>query len=758
MEGSNKRLSAHFEGKTRFLDDLDRPDNMLYGYIYGSPVAHGVIKSIDYSDALGCEGIYAIISHKDIPGKNSMGAVFEDEPVLAKDIVEFFGEAILLIAAKNRECAKRAIDRIKIEIEELHPVLDTGESLKLKNFPFPPLHIESGDIDKGFAESDHIIEGELKIGGQEHFYLETHAAVAIPNADGTLHVISSTQNPTENQLIIAEALNMDSSKIEVSVNAIGGGFGGKETQSNWCAVWSSLLAVKCAKPVKMVFDRREDMLITGKRHSADVKYRVGFTKDGVFKAYSSRFLFDTGFSADLSRAIMERCMLHLDNCYYIPALVSDLYPCKTNRPSNTAFRGFGAPQGIAVIEYIMDEISTVTGVDALIVRRRNFYRKKIRNITPYGQLFKDNILETLYRDILKDSDYKNRKSEIAKFNRGSRYVKRGISVVPVKFGISFTTSFLNQGAALVNLYKDGSITIHQGGVEMGQGLYDKMVSVASSEFGVKRESVRIYPVNTMIIPNTSATAASTGSDINGHAIKLAIERLKKRLNEFASRIYGIDKESVVWENSELYSSQHPEKRYPLREFVKKAYFARISLSEQAYYSTPGIFFDRELSKGNPFFYYVTGICATEVEVDMLTGAHKILRTDILHDAGESLDWEIDRGQIEGAYVQGAGWVTMEELVYNSKGMLITASPDSYKIPGIADIPEDFRVKAFKGNAFRDGILGSRAIGEPPFIYGLSVWLAIREAVKNYRGGAFRFDLPATKERIVKSAYRYDENI
>lgn len=755
MEGANKRLSAHFEGKTRFLDDLERPDNMLYGYIYGSPVAHGKIKSIDFSEALGCEGIYAIISHKDIPGKNSMGAVFEDEPVLAKDIVEFYGEAILLIAAKSRECAKRAMERIKIVIEELHPVLECEESFKLKNFPFAPLHIESGDIEKGFSQSDHIIEGELNIGGQEHFYLETHAALAKPNADGTLHVISSTQNPTENQLIIAEALKMDSSKIEVSVNAIGGGFGGKETQSNWCAVWSALLAVKCSKPVKMVLDRREDMLITGKRHSAHVKYRVGFTKNGLIKAYSSTFLFDTGFSADLSRAIMERCMLHLDNCYYIPALKSDLYPCKTNRPSNTAFRGFGAPQGIAVIEHIMDEIANVADIDALLVRRRNFYRKSTRNRTPYGQLFRDNIFEKLYRDHLNSSDYFNRKREIRKFNKDNRYLKRALSAVPVKFGISFTTSFLNQGAALVNLYKDGSLTIHQGGVEMGQGLYDKMVSVASSEFGIKREAVRIYPVNTMIIPNTSATAASTGSDINGHAIKLAIERLKKRLNEFASKVYGFDKESVVWDNSELFEKGNPAKRYPLEEFVRKAYLARISLSEQAFYSTPGIFFDRELSRGTPFFYYVTGICSTEVEVDMLTGAHKILRADILHDAGESLDWEIDRGQIEGAYIQSAGWVTMEELVYNPKGVLITASPDSYKIPGIADIPEDFRVTAFKGNPFREGILGSRAIGEPPFIYGLSVWLAIKDALKSYSGGGFRFDLPATKERIVKCAYRYE---
>ncbi len=751
MEDYYKRLSAHFEGKSRFLDDTDRPDNMLCGYIYGSPVAHGIIKSIDYKDALACEGIFAIISHSDIPGKNSMGAVFDDEPILVEDTAEFYGEAILLIAAKNRECAKRAIDKIKIEIDELEPVLDVKESFNKQLFPFPPLHLESGNTDRGFSESDHIIEGELNIGGQEHFYLETHAALAVPNADGTLNVKSSTQNPSENQLIISEALGMESSKIEVSVNVIGGGFGGKETQSNWCAVWSSLLAVKCSRPVLMVLDRREDMLITGKRHSVNVSYKVGISNKGYIRAYSSRFLFDTGFSADLSRAIMERCMLHLDNCYHIPAIKSDLYPCKTNRPSNTAFRGFGAPQGIAVIEYIMDEICAVTGIDKAKVRRRNFYGKKSRNKTPYGQSFKDNILKELYRDLLTSSDYCNRVKEVALFNKKSHYVKRSISAIPVKFGISFTTSFLNQGAALVNLYKDGSITIHQGGVEMGQGLYDKMVSVTSAEFGIKREAVRIYPVNSMIIPNTSATAASTGSDINGHAIKLATERLKKRLNEFFSKRYGFDKDSIVWEDSMIYDSRNPKDRYPLEELVKMAYMARISLSEQAYYSTPGVFFDREVSKGNPFFYYVTGICTSEVEVDMLTGSHRILRTDILHDAGESLDWEIDKGQIEGAYVQGAGWVTMEELIYNAKGVLLTASPDSYKIPGIADIPEDFRVCAFKGNPFKDGIRGSRAIGEPPFIYGLSVWLAIKEAVRLYRGGSFRFDLPATKERIVLSA-------
>jgi len=756
MDQATKRIAAHFTGQTRFVDDIDKPSNTLYGYIVKSDVAYGRVESVNYQKALKSPGVCAILSHKDIPGKNSMGAVFDDEPVLAEDYVEFIGQAVLLIAATSRQAAADAAKKVEILITELEPVLDVEESFRIKNFPFDPLFIESGDVESGFEGSHFVIEGELAIGGQEHFYLETNAAMSVPKADGTIVVYSSTQNPSENQLIISHALDLESSRIEVITDVIGGGFGGKETQSNWCAVWSALLATHCKRAVVMVLDRREDMLITGKRHPVKVNYKVGFNSNGKINSYSSRFLFDVGFSADLSRSIIERALLHLDNSYYIPAIKSELYPCKTNRSSNTAFRGFGAPQSIAVIEYIMDEISRKTGIDGAEVRRKNLYGERVRNRAPYGQLIKDNILGNLYRSIMESSDYSARVKEIKRFNRNSQWKKRAIAVVPVKFGISFTTTFLNQGAALVNLYKDGSVALHQGGVEMGQGLYDKMIEVASREFGIKKESVRICSTNTMVIPNTSATAASTGSDINGHAIKLAIDCLKARLNVFAATLYRIDLIDIVWENSTIYSRKKPSETHPLSHLIQNAYLARISLSEQAFYKTPGVHFNRETSRGEPFYYYACGIAASEVEVDFLTGSHTVLRADILHDVGESIDPLIDKGQIEGAFVQCMGWTTVEELVYNNKGLLLTAGPDSYKIPGIADIPKDFRVSLYKENPFKDGILRSRAVGEPPFILGLSVWLAIKQAITKFNPGEFRLDLPATKEKILKCAYGYEE--
>ncbi|OFY39143.1 MAG: xanthine dehydrogenase molybdopterin binding subunit [Bacteroidetes bacterium GWF2_40_14] len=757
MDQSLKRTASHLKGETRYIDDLDKPNNVLYGFIYRSNFAYGKIEKIDIEEAKRVKDVFAILSYKDIPGKNFMGAVFDDEPILAEEHVEFIGQAILLIAAKSKSAAFEAITKIKVDIKELEPVLDVEESYTKGNFPFDPLHIVSGDVEEGFAKSDFVIEGVLNTGCQEHFYLETQAAMSVPKPDGTILVKTSSQNPSENQLIISHALKLESSKIEVVTDIIGGGFGGKETQSNWCAVWTSLLANHCAVPVIMVMDRREDMLITGKRHPVKTTYKAGFNKNGRLNAYSAKFLFDIGFSADLSRSIIERSLLHLDNSYYIPSVKCDLYPCRTNKPSNTAFRGFGAPQSIAAIEYVMEEISRVTGIDAAVVRNRNFYGKSVRNTAPYGQKIKDNIIGDLYKELLKTSDYKQRVKSLKEFNKSSKWKKRGISMVPVKFGISFTTSFLNQGAALVNMYKDGSLVVHQGGVEMGQGLYDKMMNVVSREFGITKESVRICSTNISVIPNTSATAASTGSDINGHAIKLAIDRLKNRLNDFISLNYSWGKEDIVWENSFIFSKKNPEIRYPISEIIKNAYLAQVSLSEQAYYKTPGIHFDRVIARGNPFYYYVFGLSVSEVEVDMLTGAHKIIRTDILHDVGESLDKLIDKGQIEGAFVQCSGWATMEELVYNSKGALLTASPDSYKIPGIADIPQDFRVNLYEKNPFNAGILKSRAVGEPPFIYGLSVWLAIKNALIYFNKKSCRLDLPATKEKILKCAYSYVES-
>ncbi|NLA15301.1 MAG: xanthine dehydrogenase molybdopterin binding subunit [Bacteroidales bacterium] len=755
---TDKGLETHVLGTTRFLDDLDKPHNQVGGFVFPSPVAHGIIREIDFTEALQCPGVHAILSAKDIPGVNSMGPAAEDEPVLATSKVEYAGQAVLLVAADNRACAKKAMEKVKIRIEALPPVLDPEVAFKNRDFLFNPLHIERGEINSGFDLADHLLEGKLEIGGQEHFYLETQGSLATPLPDGSLHIASGTQDPTANQHAVAKALNIEASKVEVTVHVIGGGFGGKETQSTWCAVWSALLATACQRPVRMVLDRREDMVFTGKRHPAVAYYKVGYTGEGVLTAYSSRFLFDCGYCSDLSYAILERCMLHLDNAYYLPAIQSDIYPCKTNKASNTALRGFGAPQAIAVIEHIMEEVAAALDLDPALVRQRNFYAPGSRNVTPYGQVVKDNVLKAVWQQLLTSADYEKRKAAAADFNKRNKFTKRGLALVPVKFGISYTTTFLNQGAALVNLYKDGSLTVHQGGVEMGQGLYDKMKTVAGREFGLKKEAIRIYPVNTMIIPNTSATAASTGSDLNGHAIKRALDRLKKRLNGFISTTYNIPLSSIVWEDSLIYDKNKPDIKHPLKDLVQKAHAAQISLSEQAFYKTPGIYFDKTTATGKPFYYFVTGMALTEVEANMLTGDYRLLRTDILHDVGDSLDWAIDKGQIAGAFVQGMGWVTLEELIHDNRGNLLTSGPDTYKIPGIADIPEDFRIHPFPGNPFKGGILGSRAIGEPPLMYGLSVWLAIKNALSAYAGRAVILHIPATKERIVMYASAYGKMV
>lgn len=733
MNQADRRIHDHIVGKTEYIDDVAMSGNFAYGYLLYSPHAHAKILSIDTSDAKKLKGVFAVLTHEDIPGINNMGSVLQDEPVLSDGTCQCVGQAIALIAATDRATAEKAKSLIKIKYKVLRPILDVQESFHKGNYPFNPYHLVKGDIKKSFRKSDHIVEGEMEIGGQEHFYLETQGAVSYLLAYQSYKIIASSQNPSEIQLHISRCLGIDCSQVEVVTSHLGGGFGGKETQGAWCAIWAALLSYHTGKNIKFILSRDEDMVITGKRHPVKVKYKVGFSDQGKILAYKARFLFNMGYCADLTQSIMERCLLHSENAYYIPSMEVEIYPCRTNTPSNCAFRGFGAPQGVVVIENIMDIIAHTLHRDPLIVRRDNFYGIRRRNITPYGKKVSDNSLPDIYKKLVKSSDYKERVREVKRFNSKNKFKKRGIAGVPVKFGISFTTSFLNQGSALVNLYRDGSMIIHQGGVEMGQGLYDKMMLTASRMMNIPEEKIRIYNTDTSVIPNTSATAASTGSDINGQAVIKAIRSLKKRIDTFAKTL-------------------PPDT--PFEEVLKKAYMAQINLGEKAYYKTPGVYFNKTSCKGNPFLYYVFGLGISEVEVDLLTGDTAIIRTDILNDTGISLDKSIDKGQIEGAFIQCVGWLTMEELISDPQGHPLTCNPDLYKIPGIADVPKVFNVGLYEDNKFNNGVLGSRAIGEPPFLYGISVVSAINNAIYSATHTiSTDIKLPATKESIFKKLHK-----
>lgn len=712
-------------GKTQYIDDIILNNNSLIGEVFYSPYSHAEILNIDISEALKIDGVEAIVTAKDIPGINNMGSVFKDEPVLVEKECMYIGHVIGLIAAKTKEAAKLAKSAIKIEYKELKPLLNIDESFEKADFPFKPYHIENGDTAEGFAESDYILEDCVEIVGQEHFYLETQGAVVYAPENGLIKIKASTQNPTEVQLLVSEVLGLPTSLIEVETSYLGGAFGGKETNGCWCSIWGALLMHYTHKNIKFVLSRDEDMLITGKRHPVKAYYKMGFSKNGIIKAYEGRYLFNMGYCCDLTHSIIERACLHAENAYNIPSLKIDLYPCKTNTASNTAFRGFGAPQGIFIIETAIEKIAYHLRKDPQIIRSKNYYGINKNNITPYGQKVKDNCSKKIHTELLLKSDYNNRKKKIERFNIENKWLKRGIGACPLKFGISFTSSFLNQGAALVNIYRDGSLIIHQGGIEMGQGLFDKIKKIAHQELGIKEEKIKIYNTNTSIIPNTSATAASTGSDINGQATLIAIRKLKKRLDKFAKTV---------------------DKKLSFEELVEMAYLNQINLSEKGFYKTPGLYLDRDKMKGNPFYYYVFGMAISEVEVDLLTGDTKILRTDILHDTGLSLDETIDKGQIEGAFVQSTGWCSMEELLWNEKGYPIAANADCYKVPGVNDIPEIFNVNLYQDNPFKDGILSSRAIGEPPYIYGFSVIFAIKNAISLY--GNISLNLPTTKEKIL----------
>ncbi len=738
----------HVSGEAVYVDDRLEFPNQLHVYARMSERAHARIVSIDTSPCYQIPGVAIAITAKDVPGQLDIGAVMPGDPLLADGKVEFIGQPVIAVAADSLETARKAAMAAIIEYEDLEPVLDVVEALHKKHFVLDSHTHKRGDSATALASAPRRLQGSLHIGGQEHFYLETQVSSVMPTEDGGMIVYTSTQNPTEVQKLVAEVLGVPMNKIVIDMRRMGGGFGGKETQAAGPACLCAVIAHLTGRPTKMRLPRMEDMTMTGKRHPFYVEYDVGFDDDGLLHGIEIDLAGNCGYSPDLSGSIVDRAMFHSDNAYYLGDATINGHRCKTNLASNTAYRGFGGPQGMVAIEEIMDAVARELGKDPLEVRKRNYYGKTERNVTHYYQTVEHNMLEEMTAELEASSDYAKRREDIRAFNARSPILKKGLALTPVKFGISFTASFLNQAGALVHVYTDGSIHLNHGGTEMGQGLNTKVAQVVAEVFQVDIERIQITATNTDKVPNTSPTAASSGADLNGKAAQNAAQTIKQRLVEFAARKWQIFEEDVEFKNGQVRLRDH---YISFEELIQQAYFGQVSLSSTGFYRTPKIYYDRSQARGRPFYYFAYGAACSEVIVDTLTGEYRMLRSDILHDVGASLNPAIDIGQVEGGFVQGLGWLTMEELVWNDKGKLMTNGPASYKIPAVADMPLDLRVKLVENRKNpEDTVFHSKAVGEPPFMLGISVWCAIKDAVASladYRAQP-QIDAPATPERVL----------
>lgn len=738
----------HVSGEAVYVDDRLEFPNQLHVYARMSERAHARIVSIDTSPCYQIPGVAIAITAKDVPGQLDIGAVMPGDPLLADGKVEFIGQPVIAVAADSLETARKAAMAAIIEYEDLEPVLDVVEALHKKHFVLDSHTHKRGDSATALASAPRRLQGSLHIGGQEHFYLETQVSSVMPTEDGGMIVYTSTQNPTEVQKLVAEVLGVPMNRIVIDMRRMGGGFGGKETQAAGPACLCAVIAHLTGRPTKMRLPRMEDMTMTGKRHPFYVEYDVGFDDDGLLHGIEIDLAGNCGYSPDLSGSIVDRAMFHSDNAYYLGDATINGHRCKTNLASNTAYRGFGGPQGMVAIEEIMDAVARELGKDPLEVRKRNYYGKTERNVTHYYQTVEHNMLEEMTAELEASSDYAKRREDIRAFNARSPILKKGLALTPVKFGISFTASFLNQAGALVHVYTDGSIHLNHGGTEMGQGLNTKVAQVVAEVFQVDIERIQITATNTDKVPNTSPTAASSGADLNGKAAQNAAQTIKQRLVEFAARKWQIFEEDVEFKNGQVRLRDH---YISFEELIQQAYFGQVSLSSTGFYRTPKIYYDRSQARGRPFYYFAYGAACSEVIVDTLTGEYRMLRSDILHDVGASLNPAIDIGQVEGGFVQGLGWLTMEELVWNDKGKLMTNGPASYKIPAVADMPLDLRVKLVENRKNpEDTVFHSKAVGEPPFMLGISVWCAIKDAVASladYRAQP-QIDAPATPERVL----------
>ena len=729
---SNKKehesAKKHVSGSAKYTDDILEPNNLIHGAIGYSTIAKGKIKKIDLSKVVNSKGVIKVITFRDIPGVNDVGPVFKGDPIFTENNIEYYGQPIFAVAATTCELARKAVKKAQIKYIQKKPILDIKEAIKKKSFVLHPVKISKGNAINEIKKSKYTLQGELYSGGQDHFYLEGQVSLTIPQEDNNFLVYASTQHPSETQQIIAKAINQKFNSIKVKVRRIGGGFGGKETQSFIFSVISTLLSKYTNKPVKLRIDRDDDMIITGKRHDFYYKYQVGFTKTGNINGLKIILASRCGFSPDLSGAINDRAIFHIDNAYYIPSIDLISYRCKTNTVSNTAFRGFGGPQGMFCIENILENISEYLNIDASIIRKNNFYQKNKKNITHYGMKIEDNVIHDIFNTLIKKSNYQKRKKEIFNFNNKNKILKKGISITPVKFGISFTTTHLNQGGSLVHIYTDGSVHLNHGGIEMGQGLMTKISQIAANEFGISLDDIKITSTHTEKVPNTSASAASASTDLNGAAVLNAIDKIKKNLANHITRKFKYKGKVIKYKNNKVYFGQQ---KIDFKKLISNAYLARISLSASGFYKTPKINFDNKKFQGRPFLYFAYGAAVSEVIIDTLTGENKLLRVDILHDVGNSINPSIDIGQIEGGYVQGLGWLTTEEVSWNDSGKLITHSPSTYKIPVSNDIPDKFYTNLYrKGMNKEDVVNRSKAVGEPPLMLAISAFTALKNAVNN----------------------------
>jgi xanthine dehydrogenase large subunit len=742
---------AQVAGSATYIDDIPEVRGTLHAAPILADVARGRLLGVDAGEALKMEGVKGVVLAQDIPGDPNFPTFIHDEPVFARDTVEFFGQVVGVVVADTVMQARRAARKVKLELEPLPAILDVREAVKAQSFLLPPVKVRRGEPEQGIARAPHRLSGALDVGGQEHFYLEGQVGYALPLEQDNWWIYSSTQHPGEVQHWVAQALGLDSSAVKVECRRMGGGFGGKETQAGHIAVWAALAARKFRRPVKLRLDRDDDFMVTGKRHPFAYDYEVGFDDDGRILGLKLVLAANCGWSADLSGPVADRAVFHADNAYFLGDVEIVSYRCKTNVQSHTAFRGFGGPQGMIVTEALLGDIARALGKDPLDVRKANLYGTDERNVTHYQMTVEDNILAPLIARLEQSSQYRARRAAIAEWNAQNPVIKRGLALTPVKFGISFTATFFNQAGALVHVYTDGSVQVNHGGTEMGQGLHTKVCQIVADELGVPFEKVRITATDTSKVPNASATAASSGTDLNGRAAQFAARQVRQRLADYVAQKQGCRPEQVIFAHGQV---SGPDAVMTWEQLLDDAYKSRVQLWSDGFYRTPKIHYDKHTLTGRPFYYFSYGAACTEVAIDTLTGENRVLKVDILHDVGSSINPAIDIGQIEGGFIQGMGWLTTEQLVWNDKGLLATHAPSTYKIPATGDVPEHFRIELWPEPNREDNVGGSKAVGEPPFMLAISVWEALRDAASAALGGRpVHMNAPATAENVLKALRR-----
>ncbi|MEZ4241057.1 MAG: xanthine dehydrogenase molybdopterin binding subunit [Myxococcota bacterium] len=741
---------GHATGSARYVDDLPTPPGLLHGVFVTSPAPRGRLRGVDTAAARAMPGVAAVLTAGDVPGDPMIGPIVHDEPVLAVDEVMYVGQPVALVLADTREAARRAAAAVTVDVDPLPAVLTVDDALAADRFFGDDHVIARGDLAAAFAAAAVVVEAGVASPAQDHFYLETQGALAIADEDAVT-VWSSTQHPTEIQRMAARVLGWSDARVSCVVPRLGGGFGGKESQATAFGALAALGAVRTGRPTKVWLDRHEDMLITGKRHPFRTAYRAAFDADGRILALDADVVSDGGCTADLSLPVLDRCLFHLDNAYFLPAVRLRGRVAHTDKASNTAFRGFGGPQGLLVVEDALERAAGRLGLDPVEIRRRNYYGEAPRDRTPYGQEVPAARALAMTDRLCAGADYAARRAEIDAFNAGARHVRRGLGFAPVKFGISFTNSLLNQAGALVLVYADGSVQLNHGGTEMGQGLHTKMVAVCADIFGIRPDDVRAMPTSTEKVPNTSATAASSGSDLNGQAVREACEAVRARMATVAGARLGAEPDELVFAGGEVTAPSGDTVAFA--DLARQCWVEQVSLSATGFYRTPGIAYDRAAGAGTPFFYFAYGVALAEVELCCLTGEHRVRRIDVVHDVGDSLVPSIDVGQVEGALVQGMGWLTGEDVLYGPDGAVRTLGPSTYKVPAAGDVPLDLRVELLPDAAQPGTIGGSKAVGEPPFMLAIAVWNALRDAVRAAGRPEPELARPATPEALLRALTR-----